>query len=96
MCYNVPGGEKMKISFEINEDLFKRFDIRDTAMALQLTGENESLMKAYVVQTFSQTASSYQTEIQGGNTNRNFEKAIHKIPKWAAKPRVTVDIRTRL
>ena len=47
------GGEKMKISFEINEDLFKRFD-----MALQLTGENrdtaiESLMKAYVVQTFS-------------------------------------------
>lgn len=88
MCYNVPGGEKMKVSFEINEDLFKRFD-----MALQLTGENrdtaiESLMKAYVVQTFSQTASSYQTEIQGGNTNRNFEKAIHKIPKWAAKPMV--------
>ena len=78
----------MKLTFEINEDLSKRFD-----MALQLTGENrdtvlESLMKAYIVQTFSQTASTYQTELQGSNTDKNFGKAIHKIPKWASKPMV--------
>lgn len=78
----------MKLTFEINEDLSKRFD-----MALQLTGENkdtvlESLMKAYIVQTFSQTASTYQTEIQGSNADKNFGKAIHKIPKWASKPMV--------
>ena len=78
----------MKLTFEIDEDLSKRFD-----MALQLTGENkdtvlESLMKAYVVQTFSQTASTYQTEIQGSKAEENFGKAIHKIPKWASKPMV--------
>ena len=58
----------MKLTFEVNEDLSKRFD-----MALQLTGENkdivvESLMKAYIVQTFSQTASAYQTEMQANNS----------------------------
>lgn len=78
----------MKLTFEINEHLSQRFD-----MALQLTGENrdtvlESLMKAYIVQTFSQTASTYQTEIQGSNADKNFGKAIHKIPKWASKPMI--------
>ena len=66
----------------------KRFD-----MALQITGENrdtviESLMKAYIVQTFSQTAASYQNEIQCENTDKNFAKASKKIPKWASKPMV--------
>ena len=78
----------MKLTFEISEDLSARFD-----MALKLTGENkgtvlESLIKAYIVQTFSQTASTYQTEIQGSNVDKNFGKAIHKIPKWASKPMV--------
>lgn len=78
----------MKLTFEINEDLSKRFD-----MALQLTGENkdtvlESLMKAYIVQSFSQTASAYQIEIQENNADKNFAKAVHKIPKWATKPMV--------
>ena len=78
----------MKLIFEIDEDLFKRFD-----MALQLTGENkdaalESLIKAYVVQAFSQTASTYRTEIQGDGADKNYEKAIHKIPKWASRPMV--------
>jgi hypothetical protein len=78
----------MKLTFEINDDLSKRFE-----MALQLTGENkdtvlESLMKAYIVQSFSQTASAYQTEIQGSNADNNFAKALHKIPKWASKPMV--------
>ena len=78
----------MKLTFEINDDLSRRFEL-----ALQLTGENkdtvlESLMKAYIVQSFSQTASAYQTEIQGSNADKNFGKAIHKIPKWASKPMV--------
>ena len=78
----------MKLTFEINDDLSKRFE-----MALQLTGENkdtvlESLIKAYIVQSFSQTASAYQTEIQGSNVDNNFAKALHKIPKWASKPMV--------
>ena len=78
----------MKVIFEINEDLSKRFE-----MALQLTGENkdtvlESLMKAYIVQSFSKMASTYQTEIQGSDADKNFAKAIHKVPKWASKPMV--------
>lgn len=78
----------MKLTFEISEDLSARFD-----MALQLTGENEgtvleSLIKAYIVQTFSQTASTYQSEIQGSNVDKNFGKAIHKVSKWASKPMV--------
>ena len=78
----------MKLTFEVNEDLSKRFD-----MALQLTGESketvlEGLMKAYIMQTFSQAAAIYQTEIQGSNADKNFGKAIHKIPKWASKPMV--------
>lgn len=78
----------MKLTFEINDELFKRFE-----MALQLAGENkdtvlESLIKAYIVQSFSQTASAYQTEIQGSNADNNFAKALHKIPKWASKPMV--------
>ena len=77
---------EMKLTFEINDDLSTRFD-----MALQLTGEDknivlESLMKAYIIQSFSQTASNYQTELHGNTANKNFAKAIHKIPKWASKP----------
>ncbi len=77
---------KMKFTFEVKEDLLRRFDV-----ALQLTGENkemvmESLMKAYIVQTFSQTASAYQTE--QNNLGEHFAKAAHKIPKWASKPMV--------
>ena len=78
----------MKLTFEVNDDLSRRFDI-----ALQLTGENkdsvvEGLIKSYIIQAFSETASAYQTEIQGINADKNFEKAVHKIPKWASKPMV--------
>ena len=78
----------MKLTLEINEDLYKRFE-----MALQLSGEDkdtvmEGLVKAYVVQAFSQTASTYQTELRGGSADKSFGKAVHKIPKWASKPMV--------
>lgn len=72
---------------EINEELSNRFDI-----ALKLTGEDknlvmEGLIKSYVIQCFSKTASAYESELQyEGNKNR--KKALHKIPKWASKPMV--------
>lgn len=78
----------MNLQMEIHEDLLKRFE-----MALQLTGEEkntvmESLIKAYVVQTFAQTASAYQNEIGGDGVQTHVAKAVHKIPKWASKPMV--------
>lgn len=80
------GGEEMKFLTEVDDDLVRRFEI-----ALQLTGEDrnaviEGLLKAYVVQSFSKTASTYQSEMQV--SNKNYGKAKHKIIKWASKPMV--------
>ena len=78
----------MKLTFDINDDLAARFE-----MALQLTGESrdtvvESLMKAYIVQSFSRAESAYQSETLGSDADKNHAKALHKIPKWASKPMV--------
>ena len=78
----------MQFAADINEDVQRKFE-----MALQLTGENkdnvvDALLKAYIAKSFSQVASSYQGIMQNGNTNSNFAKAIHKIPKWAGKPKL--------
>lgn len=77
----------MNFTAEISDELAVRFD-----MALMLTGENkdlvvENLVKAYVIQSFTKTASDYENEGQTGK-NKNARKALHKIPKWAAKPMV--------
>ena len=78
----------MQFTVNIEEDVQKRFE-----MALQLTGENkdnvvDALLKAYIAKSFSQVASSYQGTIQTGNADSNYAKAIHKIPRWASKPKL--------
>lgn len=76
----------MKLTFLVDDELAKSFDL-----ALQLTGENkdsviESLMKSYFVQAFSKTATRYQTDVQNSHVSKNYAKAVRKIPKWASKP----------
>lgn len=77
------------VTFHIDDSLLMRFQ-----MALQLNNDTadqviESLLRGYVVRSFSQAAATYNNPISHVATqvnDSNYAKAINRIPKWARKP----------
>lgn len=89
----IRGGIWMQNELKIllDSELLKKFDI-----ALILNNENKDevidmLLKSYVSRTFSQAAALYENEKNSGTeTEEYYGKALHKIPKWAKKPKQAI------
>lgn len=82
---------KNELKILLDSELLKKFE-----MALTLNNENKEevvdmLLKSYVSRTFSQAAALYESENNSvAEKGEYYGKALHKIPKWAKKPKQAI------